>query len=157
MNLFVEAHRKLLEQLLKAKVDFIVIGGYSVIFHGYARTTGDMDIWLNPDNPNKDKLLNALEWYGIDQNSLDELRKLDFTKTVFFKIGEIPERIDFLTKINLVDYATADKEKIVAKLDDLNIPFLHLNHLILSKLNTGRPQDKADIEMLQRIQKNKTS
>lgn len=157
MNLFVEAHKSLLEQLSKAKVDYIVIGGYSVIFHGYTRTTGDIDIWLKPDNANKDKLLSALEWYGIDQDSLNELRKLDLTKTVFFKIGEIPERIDFLTRINLVDYATADKEKIVAKLDDLNIPFLHLNHLILSKLNTGRPQDKADIEMLQKILKSKRS
>ena len=157
MNLFVEAHKSLLEQLSKAKVDFIDIGGYSVVFHGYTRTTGDIDIWLKPDNTNKDKLLNALEWYGIDQDSLNELQKLDFTETVFFKIGEIPERIDFLTKINLVDYAIADKEKIVAKLDDLNIPFLHLNHLILSKLNTGRPQDKADIEMLQKILKSKKS
>jgi len=155
MNLFVESHQKLLECLTDAEVDFIIIGGYSVIFHGYARTTGDIDIWLKPDNTNKAKLLQALRWYGIEEDSLRELNQLDFAKTVFFKIGDVPERIDFLTKINLIDYETANREKVLANLDDITIPFLHLNHLILSKLNTGRPQDQADIEMLQKIQKNK--
>ncbi len=57
MNLFIEQHQDLLKKLLEAKVDFIIIGGYSVIFHGYKRTTGDIDIWLKPDNTNKEKLL----------------------------------------------------------------------------------------------------
>ncbi|CAD5256044.1 MULTISPECIES: nucleotidyltransferase [unclassified Imperialibacter] len=157
MNLFVESHQKLLIQLTKAEVDFIIIGGYSVIFHGYARTTGDIDIWLKPDNANKARLLQALRSCGIEEDSLEELNEIDFAQTVFFKIGEVPERIDFLTKINLVDYETANKEKVLANLGKITIPFLHLNHLILSKLNTGRPQDQADIEMLQKIQKNKKS
>ena len=28
------------------KVEFIIAGGYAVIFHGYGRTTGDLDIWV---------------------------------------------------------------------------------------------------------------
>ena len=50
MNLFIELHLDLIKDLLEAKVDFIIIGGYSVIFHGYKRTTGDIDIWLKPSN-----------------------------------------------------------------------------------------------------------
>ena len=49
MNLFIEKHQELLKELLLNKVDFIVIGGYSVIFHGYARSTGDVDLWLRPE------------------------------------------------------------------------------------------------------------
>ena len=44
MNLFIESHQEFISNLLLHDVDFIVIGGYSVIFHGYARTTGDVDI-----------------------------------------------------------------------------------------------------------------
>lgn len=155
MNLFIDAHQKLLQSLLDAKVDFIIIGGYSVIFHGYTRTTGDIDIWLRPENANKRKLIKALQAFGIEKESLSAVSELDFTNTVFFKIGEEPERIDFLTKINLVSYDSADKRKIYGKIDNLTLPFLHLDHLILSKINTGRPQDKADIEILQNIHKTK--
>lgn len=38
---------------------------------------------------------------------------------------------------------------------DYKYPFLHLNDLVLSKINTGRPQDKADITALQQIEKAK--
>jgi hypothetical protein len=155
MNLFIDIHQKLISALLSHTVEFIIIGGYSVIFHGYTRTTGDIDIWLKPENHNKKKLLLALEEFGIDEASLRALEALDFTQTTFFKIGKEPERMDFLTRINLVEYGEADKQKIVADLDDLKVPFLHLNHLILSKINTDRPQDKADIEMLQKINQKK--
>jgi len=153
MNLFIDAHQQLIKALLEAEVAFIIIGGYSVIFHGYTRTTGDIDIWLQPDNANKEKLLQALQIFGIEDESLNGVRDLDFRETIFFKIGEEPERIDFLTKINLVSFEDANNRKIIAELDGIKIPFLHLDDLILSKINTDRPQDKADIEMLQKIQK----
>ena len=57
MNLFIDIHQQWIKNLISANVDFIIIGGYSVIFHGYKRTTGDIDIWLKPDNSNKEKLL----------------------------------------------------------------------------------------------------
>jgi len=60
MNLFEYTHQQLIKKLLEARVEFIIIGGYSVIFHGYQRTTGDIDIWLKPDNTNKERLLPVL-------------------------------------------------------------------------------------------------
>ena len=55
MNLFIDIHQQWIKNLIAANVDFIIIGGYSVIFHGYKRTTGDVDIWLKPENANKEK------------------------------------------------------------------------------------------------------
>jgi len=66
-------------------------------------------------------------------------------------MGEEPEKIDFITIINSVSFEEANSMKIFAEFEGLNIPFLHLNHLILSKMNTGRSKDKTDIEELQRI------
>jgi hypothetical protein len=42
MTIFLKHQKKFLLELLNAKVDFILIGGYAVIFHGYVRTTGDI-------------------------------------------------------------------------------------------------------------------
>lgn len=155
INIFLDNHQKLLATLLKNQVEFIVIGGYSVIFHGYLRTTGDMDIWLKPDNQNKEKLKLALQEFGIENKALEPLNQVDFTQALAFHIDEKPERIDFLTKVNLVSFEEANSMKVISEIDGMPIPFLHLNHLILSKMNTGRTKDLADIEELQRINKNR--
>ena len=151
MNLFIELHQEVIKKLIAANVDFIIIGGYSVIFHGYHRTTGDIDIWLKPDNSNKEKLLPVLRDLGFDDENIADVKAIDFTKHAVFSIGEEPEKIDFLTYISLIKFTEADAQKVVADMDGQMIPFLHLNDLVLSKMNTGRLKDKADIEMLQQI------
>ncbi len=155
MNIFIESHKILLQKLIEAGVDFILIGGYSVIYHGYKRTTGDMDIWLKPDNENKAKLAKALKAVGFNTEDLSVLNEIDLTKHTVFSIWDDPEKVDFITIINLVDYDAANNQKILGDIDGLQVPVLHLNDLILSKMNTGRLQDKADIEKLQEIQKTK--
>jgi predicted nucleotidyltransferase len=154
-HLLIEVHQELIRLLLDAGVEFIVIGGYAVIFHGYRRTTGDIDIWLRPDNRNKEKLLPVLREFGFDENEINEVAAIDFTRHMVFSIGEQPEKIDFLTRISLVQYDDADKKKIMAEADGMLIPFLHIDDLVLSKINTGRTKDKADIDMLQLIDKAK--
>ena len=44
----------------------MLIGGYAVIYHGYERLTTDMDIFLEPENTNRDKLIPALTEFWID-------------------------------------------------------------------------------------------
>ncbi|GGI27197.1 nucleotidyltransferase [Pedobacter mendelii] len=155
MNLFIEKHQELINKLLLHKVDFIVIGGYAVIFHGYARTTGDIDIWLSPTNDNKVKLLEVFKTMDFFEADLQPIIDMDFTGYFVFSLWEEPEKVDFITKINLVEFEEASKRKIIVEVDGLKIPFLHLDDLVLSKFNTGRLKDKADIEELQHIQRNK--
>lgn len=155
MNLFIEQHQKLLEAFVNEKVEFIVIGGYAVIFHGYPRTTGDADLWIKPDNSNKPKIIAALKQLNIEPSSLKEIETLDFTKHLVFTIWEEPAKVDFLTRISGVTYEEADKEKITADIEGLKINFLHLNHLVLSTMSNSRLKDKADIDELQRVQKYK--
>lgn len=151
MNLFLESHQELLGLMLEGNVKFIIIGGYSVIFHGYKRTTGDVDIWIQPDNENRDRLLKVLEVMEFDSKDLFAISQQDFTRHLVFSIGDVPEKVDFLTQISSVKYHEADAEKVIAEVDGLKIPFLHLNHLVLSKFNTGRAKDRADIEELQKL------
>jgi predicted nucleotidyltransferase len=157
MNLFIELHQQLIRKLLEANVDFIIIGGYSVIFHGYKRTTGDIDIWLKPDNSNRDKLLPVLQYFGLNDQEIAMVSAMDFTQHLNFSIGEQPEKMDFLTFISMISYADADDHKEEGDVDGLKIPFLHLNDLVLSKMNTGRMKDKADIEALQNIERAKNN
>ena len=66
MNIFVESHQNFLKSLLNHKVNFLLVGGYAVIFHGYKRTTGDMDLWIEPNNENKERLLIVLKEFDFN-------------------------------------------------------------------------------------------
>ena len=79
MNIFYQEHRIILKTLLEHRVDFILIGGYAVNYYGYNRVTGDMDIWLAPDNDNKEMLLKALASLGFDEDGINTIRSWDFT------------------------------------------------------------------------------
>ena len=130
MNILIEEHKDFLRELIKNGVEFLLIGGYAVNFYGYNRATGDMDLWLKPDNSNKEKLINSLVKMDFEPDDLEEIRKSDFKEYIVFSMWEPP----FLP------------------MGDVQIPVLKLNHLILSKISNGRPQDNADIEELQKVQ-----
>ena len=155
MNIFFEEHRKLIADMLAEGVQFMLVGGYAVNYHGYNRTTGDMDIWIKADNNNKLKVISALEKNDINPDDLEEIKNLDFTNALVFSAWQSPYKIDFLTKVSGVSYEEADKVKILADVEGLTIPIINLNHLVLTKIATGRLQDKTDIEKLQQVQQKK--
>lgn len=154
MNILIDEHKQFVEKLINNNVEFILVGGFAVIYYGYLRTTGDMDIWLKPTVENKNKLLQVLKTEKVFEEDLIYLKSLDFTKHLVFHIGEEPSKIDFLTFINGVSYEDADVIKNHFKSGEYKIPVIHLNHLIISKLSSNRPKDKADVEELQK--RNKT-
>ena len=125
----------------KHKVEYIIAGGYAVIFHGYGRTTGDIDLWIKPENKiNKDKIIQSLRNLNVNEDTLIQLNSLDFTTPIVFIDGEEPFKIDFMTSISGVDFNEAWGQKINAMLDGILIPFINLNHLIISKITTGLQQ-----------------
>lgn len=151
MNILLDEHKVILIKLLQSKVDFILIGGYAVIYHGYGRTTGDMDVWLRPDNGNRDKLVPVLESLGVLSEDIVQIKSVDFTQALAFHIDEPPRRVDFLTKIVGLTYEEADKKKVFLPLGNFQVAVLHLDDLIVNKLISGRAKAKADVEELQKI------
>lgn len=153
MNIFDDYTHNLLNELNKNKVEYLVVGGYAVNFHGYRRTTGDIDLWIKPENnTNKKSIIQSLRNLFVEENILDQLNALDFCKPIVFVDGEEPFKIDFMTFISGVDFNDAWEQKTVTILEGIPIPFIHLQHLIISKISTGRVQDKLDVEKLQQIQ-----
>ncbi len=153
MNIFSDTHQKLIKELIKGHVDFILIGGYAVIYYGYKRSTGDMDLWLKPTNENKLKLIPVLKKLKFNLKDIQHIEEMDFTTPLTFHFWKEPQRVDCLTKISGIDYKEADKNKIIAEFEKMKIPIIHYNHLILSKITSNRLKDKADVEELQKINK----
>jgi hypothetical protein len=75
---------------------------------------------------------------------------MDFTKHLVFSDGEVPFKIDFMTYISGVKFEEAYPLKTITEIDELQVPFINLKHLIISKIGTGTPKDDIDINQLQK-------
>ena len=135
------------------KVKYLVIGGYAVNFHGYPRYTKDIDFWLWMTPENIAQLLKALKEFGFGSLNLGIE---DFmTPDNIIQLGYEPYRIDLLVDLEGVEFEDCFSRKIQGELDDVNINFLSLQDLINIKKQTGRLQDLADAEQLEKIKNNK--
>ena len=135
-----------IELLNQHEVDYLVVGGYAMAFHGRPRYTGDLDIWINISEENASKMMFVLREFGFSS--------LPFTKDDFLKeniinqLGYPPLRIDILTIIDGVTFAEAKRHFRVIEVDSLPIRFIGLSELIQNKKASGRKQDLVDIETL---------
>lgn len=78
---------------------------------------------------------------------------MNFSEPVVFHIGEKLERIVFSSKIQGLNFDEAYQQRKFLTINSQQIPFLHLNDLIASKLSTSRLKDLADIEYLLKVKK----
>jgi hypothetical protein len=89
--------KDLLELFNSHKVEYIIVGGYALAFHGAPRYTGDIDIFVNPDAKNAACIMLALEEFGFGSVGLSTT---DFTKSgQIIQLGVPPVRIDIITSI----------------------------------------------------------
>ncbi len=151
MKIFQPLFLNVIKSLIRNNVNFLLIGGYAVNYYGYGRYTGDIDFWIRPTEANKLLFLNALRDLERSNDDILAISKLDFTLAQVLTIGIEPLRIDFLTKVNLVSFDEAWNKKVFMPLEDLQLPVIDYNHLILTKVSTGRTKDQLDLEELQKI------
>jgi hypothetical protein len=130
-------------------VKYLVVGAHAMAFHGVARSTGDIDLWVKCDPVNSDKVFRALADFGAP---LDNLEKSYLeTPGNVFQMGVAPNRIDILTAIDGVVFDDAYESRIEFNLGNLSVPVIGKGHLITNKKAVARPQDLVDIQRLEEI------
>ena len=95
---------------------------------------------------------NCIRRWPIFGAPLENIKIDDFSVPgTVFQVGVIPRRIDIITKISGLNYAEASAGKEIVKIDDLSIPIISKQNLIINKLATGREKDRLDAETLKKI------
>jgi hypothetical protein len=149
---FGDTFEEILLALNQHHVNYMMVGGYAVNFHGYERNTSDLDIWVKSSKENMDALISALSALNFDEDSLKHIQQFDLEKPFIFHIGSKPYEVEVFNCISAVVYEVAELHKITFKYSDtITVYLISIHDLILNKMVTGRTQDKLDIEMLQRI------
>lgn len=138
--------KDLLELFNERKVEYIIVGGYALAYHGVPRYTGDIDIFVKPVEGNAKLILAALNDFGFGSSGLKEA---DFeTPDNIIQLGVPPVRIDIITSISGVTWDEALSGRLQGKYGDITVYYLGRDQFILNKRAMGRKKDHADLEAL---------
>jgi hypothetical protein len=152
MDIFDEAILGFWRALNKYSVKYIMVGGYATNLHGYQRYTGDLDIWIEDTPENRLHLREAFKNYGIGDFPM--LATLQFIPgwTNFTLNNGLT--LDVMVGVKGLENYSFDEclsMATVAEIGDVKVFFLHINHLIESKVAANRPKDQIDVIYLEKI------
>lgn len=147
-NIFNQDFRDFLKILNDLSVEYVLVGGYAVILHGYRRTTGDLDIWVNSTRENYFKLRNAFLEFGLPTTHFSEKNFLENDLIDVFTYGVAPVSIDIMKKVKGLEFARAFETSKIFMEEELPIRFISYDQLIEAKKASGRYKDLDDLEKL---------
>jgi hypothetical protein len=146
MTLLPPDFKDFLKLLNSNEVEYLVVGGYAVGFHGYPRATADIDVWIKANIENAGKVAKALQEFGfsLSESPLD----IFLQEKRVIRMGVPPLRIELLTSISGVNFTDCFSRRIVTKIDDIPVNIISLADLKTNKKTSGRHNDLNDLEHL---------
>jgi predicted nucleotidyltransferase len=148
----------ILAQLHGARVEFVVIGGVAVGFHGYVRATKDLDVVPAPDRPNLERLVTVLRALDAELDGAGE-----------FEASELPDPLDastlelggnwvLQTRLGRFDimqwigdaelWTMLSPSAVEVEMEGMQVKIAGYDDLVALKRKAARPSDLEDLERL---------
>ena len=138
--------------LLNARrVRYLVVGGYAVAYHGYPRTTGDIDIFVELSPRNAAAMVEVFVRFGFATEGLKPEFFMDKGEVV--RLGREPLKLEILNDISGVTFAKCYRRRVRARIEGLRVNFIDLPDLVRNKRASGRDKDKLDLKNLPKTKK----
>lgn len=133
-------------------VKYLTIGGFAVNIYGYGRNTGDIDIFIEDTDENRENLRVALKKAGI--GDFENIKTMQFIPgwtdiTLNFNL-----RLDIMTSVKGLEntnFKELLEKAYITEISGIPVYFLDYENLIKAKKAANRPKDILDIEELERI------
>ena len=127
-------------------VEYMIVGGYALAFHGAPRYTGDLDLFVKPDPHNAQQILTALTAFGFGSLGL---ATADFDRPdKVVQLGVPPVRVDIITSISGVTWEKARSGCEKGSYGDIPVQYIGREDFLQNKRMTQRKKDLADVEAL---------
>ena len=141
--------KEFIELLNAHNVEYLIVGGYALAFHGHPRYTKDIDVWIATNTVNAERMLKVLTDFGFSSLALSQQDFLEENNII--QLGFPPNRIDILTSIDGIEFANTISQSSIIEVDGVTIHLIGIHKLIENKTASGRLQDLADVEKLQAL------
>jgi len=147
MRLLTQDFIEFIECCVRREVRFLIVGGYAVAAHGHPRATKDLDVWVLLDPDNAERLIGALDDFGMASVGLTTADFLE--PQVVVQLGYPPIRIDLLTSISGVTFDECWPNRVIIDVGGVDAGFISADDLIINKRAAARPQDLVDADNLE--------
>lgn len=153
-------YKEVIDALNKNKVDFLLVGGLAVGFHGYARYTGDMDLWVEASHSNLSRLSSALKDLKYTDDVISNvINERPVNHPTPIRLFEENERfkVDLMTTIYYepLTFEACQKRSQLLEINGTPLPLIGLKDLIEIKSNIkrhdGNFKDMVDAVELRKI------
>jgi predicted nucleotidyltransferase len=141
----------LLKSLNAHNVEYVVIGATAFPVHGYSRATLDIDIFIRPTEGNCRNAWQALNDFGYDMTDVS-VAEMQSNKIL---IRQYMVETDIHPYVKGITFREIWKNKVAAKIGDVETYFASLDDLILMKKAAGREKDKEDLRVLEKLKEKK--
>ena len=148
VNVFNTDFSEFIIALEKFNVRYILVGGYAVIYHGYNRTTGDLNIWVEPSLDNYTLLVKAFVDFGLPIFGITQEKFLNLSEFDVFTFGRPPVCIDILTAVKGLNFKETYDRSALVKYDEIEVRMIDIRDLITTKKSVHRLKDLDDLEHL---------
>ena len=137
---------KLLALFNAHDVEYVVVGGYALAFHGVPRVTGALDLLVKPDHENAGRILAALDEFDF---SSMQLTHADFVMPGnVVEMGEPPVQVDLMTGLTGLSWEDAATGKVRTEYGQTPVYIIGRESLVANKRALGRQRDLADLEAI---------
>jgi hypothetical protein len=144
-------HRDILQAFNAHKVKYLVVGGFAFGAYTEPRTTKDIDLWIRTDPENARAVFEALSEFGAP---IARMSSTDFMDGTVFQMGQPPNRIDILQKIDGIGFDEAWPNRVEGSIgNEIPSQIISRDDLIRNKLASGREQDLLDVKVLRAAEK----
>lgn len=138
--------KELLRKFNEHQVRYLIVGAYAVMKYTEPPYTRDLDVWVEAQPENANRVFQALSEFGAPMNAVTTE---DFANPeLVFQIGIEPHRIDIMMQIKGLEFSQAWSRRQEAKFEDVSVFLVSKEDLLISKTAAGRPQDLIDAERL---------
>ena len=97
-----------LQSLSDHEVQYMLVGGLATVFHGYIRTTQDLNLWIKESPENKKRLVKALEEIGVEGvSNYEKVQMIHGWSSI--RIGESGFEADFMSYLKAFSQEDFDK------------------------------------------------
>ncbi len=128
------------------QVQYLLIGGYAVGYHGYPRVTADMDIWIATSAENALRIVSAIREFGFDDPEI--IPELFTEQKKIIRMGVPPIRIKVISEVDGVEFGECYMNRVLGEIDGVQLNIIDLENLKKNKKASGRLKDLADLEHL---------
>ena len=135
-----------LRLLEEHRVEYMIVGGYAVAYHGFPRFTKDIDVFYSGTEDNALRLQAALVAFGFQPATVPPA--LLVKPDTVLSIGLEPVRINLLNRIAGISFEEARAGVVRGHYGGTDVWFIGKDDLVQNKRSTGRLRDLADVEGL---------